>query len=294
MKKLSLICLLFVTFFLLSNPLLANKRNQIIKGNGNLITKSMPISNFSKISVGVNVEINYSQAPNIGILEFTIDNNLLEYYDIYTEEDVLYIKRKVRDGKDRHRENSVILNPTKNLITVSSEQLEGITITGSSKVNFCTDFTSNTLEISLTGSSRILANKHPVNIENCKISITGTASVQLTGKIHLADVIITGSGRVMFEGAIQQANMVITGSGSAQLKGNIQQASMSIAGRGSVKALDCTIAQLEATIAGSGVIEAQVTDKLDANIAGRGKIRFKGTPDIINYSVAGSGKITKI
>jgi len=290
MKKLPLLLLSFFLFFLLINPLFAHKRNQTIKGSGNLITKSIPISDFSKISVGINVEINYSQVPNIGSLEFTIDDNLLEYYEIYTEHDVLYIKRK----DHRLNRNNVNLYPTKNLITASSMQLEDITILGGSKVNFCTDFTSNKLDITLTGSSRILANEYPVNIEDCRISITGSASVQFTGKIHLANVNIAGSGRMLFEGSIQQTNMIIAGSGGAQLKGTIQQADLNIAGSGRVRALDCKIPQLKASLAGSGVIEAQVTDKLDATVAGSGRIRFKGDPDIINYSVAGSGRITKL
>jgi len=269
MKKLSIICLLLVTFFLLPNLLFA-KRNQNIKGSGNLITESIPISNFSKISIGVNVEINYSQALNTGSLEFTIDDNLLEYYDIYTENDVLYIKRK-----NRFSRNSTCLNPTKKLITVSSDQLEDIIITGGSKVNFCTGFTSNKLNLNLTGSSRVFLNQHPVNIENCRVSICGSANAQFMGEIQSARIDISGSGSVQFEGSIQQAKICVSGSGR-------------------VKALECKIMQLKADLSGSGAIEAQVLEKLDASVCGSGRIRFKGMPDITNFNVTGSEKITKI
>jgi len=269
MKKLHIICFLLSAFCLFPNALLA-QRNKEIKGNGKLITKSIPISNFSKIEIETCVVVDFSQGKNTGSLEFIVDNNLLEYYDIYTKKDVLHIELK-----EEYKSKRFWLNPTKCLITVSSEQLENIEIAGGSKVNFCTDFTSKKLDIGLAGSAKIFANKYPVNIENCKVSIAGSGSTRLMGDIHLARVDIAGSGSAQFEGTIQQANI-------------------SIAGSGKVKALDCEIKQLRADVAGSGNVEAHVTDTLTASVAGSGRVQFKGNPDIINSSVAGSGKVRKL
>jgi hypothetical protein len=220
-----------------------------IKGDGELITKAISISDFSKIKIETQTKIYYSQEQNAGNLEFTADENLWEYYDIYTEEDVLYIKLK---GEYRRK---IRLRPTKSLITVSSEQLEKITIVGSADFHFCNSFHSEQLRIGITGSGDIFAKEHPVQIGNCSIDITGSGDVHLVGAIQKAEIKITGSG--------------------------------------DVKALDCEISELEIKISGSGDVSASVTDKLDVRISGSGDVKYKGDP-VISSSIAGAGKVKKL
>jgi hypothetical protein len=220
-----------------------------IKGNGKLITKSIPISKFSKIKIETFVEVDYSQERNDGNLEFTVDENLFEYYDIYTSGDALYIKLK------KEYKCKTCPKPTSISVKVSSEKLQGIEIAGNAKFYFITAFTSDELNISLAGSGKIVANQYPVNIEDCKVEIAG-------------------SGGVQFAGAVKYANIEIAGSGS-------------------VTALDCKIATLKVDIAGSGNVEAHVTDKLKASIAGSGNVKFTGDPDV-KTDIAGSGKVKKL
>jgi len=250
MKKISSIATIVVSLSLFFASCIGFIAKETKKGDGELITKSIAISDFAKIDIETYVEINYSQAPNSGNLEFTVDNNLWKYYDIYTEKDVLHVKLK-----DHYKKN-INPNPTKILLTVSSEQLEKISIAGSSNINFCTDFTSKKLSVKVAGSGKIIANQHPVEIEDFEIGIAG--------------------------------------SGNVQLKGSIQKAGIDIAGSGKVNALGCEIAQLKIDIAGSGSVEAQITDKLVVNIAGSGSVKYKGNPDIIKTDIAGSGKIVKL
>jgi hypothetical protein len=220
-----------------------------IKGDGKLVTKSIHISDFSKVEIETFVEVNYSQEKSTGKLEFTVDQNLWEYYDIHTKNNVLYIKLK------EEFRNKVHPNPTKSLLTVSSEHLEEIEIAGSSKFNFCTAFTSPKLEIGIAGSGKIFAHQHPVNIENCNIEIAG--------------------------------------SGDVYLKGMVKKAAIEIAGSGDLKALDCKFSQLNVEIAGSGSVEAHVTDTLNVEIAGSGKVNYTGNPTV-STDIAGSGKVKKL
>jgi hypothetical protein len=231
------------------------------------------------------VEINYSQATNTGSLEFTVDSNLWEYYHIYVEDSVLYV-----GIKDEYK-NQIYPKPTKSLITVSSENLESIEKRGSSIFNFCTAFVSKNLIISSNGSGKVCAKKHPVEIEDGKINVSGSGSVQLSGIIQQAQLVVRGSGKVQFAGTIQQAQIEISGSGNIQLTGSIQEVSSHIRGSGKMKAKECKIAQLSADIGGSGSVEATVTDKIVANIRGSGNVKYKGKPTTINTSVSGSGKV---
>lgn len=64
-------------------------------------------------------------------------------------------------------------------------------------------------------------------------------------------------------------------------RGTVGTAEFSIAGSGTVRAFDCTMDELECKIAGSGDIEASVVNKIKAEIAGSGSVKYKGDPQDI-------------
>jgi hypothetical protein len=248
MKKHTFITIIAISLSLLFTSCIDLVAKEI-KGNGNLVTQSIPVSNFSKIEIETYAIVDYSQKKNTGNVEFTVDDNLLEYYDIYTKGDLLIIKRK------KEFKNKIEPKPTTILLTVSAEQLSDISIAGSAKVNFCTAFTADDLNIEIAGSGKIIMDKYPVNISGCNIEIAG--------------------------------------SGGVQLSGNINEANIEMAGSSSVKALDCEINKLAVEIAGSATVEATVTDKLNVEIAGSGKVNYRGNPKV-ETDIAGSGKVIKL
>jgi hypothetical protein len=217
-----------------------------IKGDGKLVTKTITVSDFSKVKIEVPVKVNYSQGKSAGNLEFTTDSNLWEYYDIYTKNDVLYIKLK-----DEFRNNTRI-KATKSLITISSEELDKIEIIGSGDIHFRTVFTSEKLSIDITGSGDIFANQYPIQIEDCSINITGSGDVRLAGNIQNAKIKITGSGDVK------------------ALDCEIAQLNISISGSGDVKA--SVTDKLDVRIAGSGDVKYKGNPEITTKISGSGKV----------------------
>jgi len=245
MKKIqSLIFVLAVSVSLMLTPCVAFAKD--IKGDGNLVTKSIPISKFSKIEIETNVEVNFSQATSKRSLEFTVDKNLWDFYDIYTKNDILYIK--IKDPKDNKRPN-----PTKILIVVSSEKLEEIEIAGSSVFNFCTAFTSPKLSLDLAGRCKINANKFPVTIDECLFDMAGSCQVYLKGTVLQAEIDLAGSGSVK------------------ALDCKFDKLSVDLAGSGTVEAH--VTKKLDVEIAGSGVVSYKGTPKVSSDIAGSGKVK---------------------
>jgi len=247
MKKISIFTIITLTVALLFTSCLDFTAREIVNGNGELTTKSITISEFSKIEIETYVEVNYSQTQNVGSLEFTVDENLWEYYDIHTKNNVLYIKLKEKYKKQ------VRLKATTSLLTVSSEQLEIIDIAGSSNFIFCTTFSSKKLKIDLAGSCKIFANNKPVEIENCSIEIAGSANIYLAG-------------------AIQKANIEIAGSGNIEaLECEFAQLKIGIAGSGNIEAQ--VTEKLAVEIAGSGNVRYKGDPEVTTNIAGSGKVK---------------------
>jgi hypothetical protein len=50
----------------------------------------------------------------------------------------------------------------------------------------------------------------------------------------------------------------------------------------------------EVKITGSGDVEINVKDELNANITGSGNVRYKGNPGKVNSHSAGSGNVKKL
>ena len=244
--KKSFLLFSFLLFCFLPCMLQAQEMKEV-KGDGSLITQTIPISNFSKIGIEVDVEINYSQEKNKGNLEFTIDQNLWEYYDIYTKNDELYIKLK------KEYRNKTKLIPTKSVITVFSRQLEEINITGHTEFHFCSKYFSKKLIIKNTGMGNIFANQYPVRISEFDATITGfgdillmgdirDAKVRITGRCNVSaldcrivrmDVAISGNGNVEAQ-VFDKLNVVITGMGTVKFQGDPRLTTRFTGGKGEV------------------------------------------------------------
>jgi hypothetical protein len=247
MKKINIISIMAISISLLFTSCLSIIAADSVKGNGELINKTIGISDFSKIKAETQTKIYFSQGQNPGSLEFTVDENLWEYYEIYTQDDVLYIKLK------EEFKRKVRLRPTKSAITVSSELLEKITIVGSSDFHFCNNFHSEKLSISITGSGDIFAKEHPVQIDNFSLEITGSGDAYLSGAIQKAEVKITGSGDI------------------SALNCEIKELDVKISGSGDVSAF--VTDKLDVRIAGSGDVQYKGDPTVSSSISGAGKVK---------------------
>ena len=154
-----------------------------IKGNGNLITSEKTVSAFEKISNTGSAEVRFHASEGYRVV-ITVDENLDEYVEISTENNVLNI------GTKRNSNCSF----TKFLVDV-----------------YCPVITS----VSITGSGNFGGN---IECDNFTANITGSGNITVSGKSENANIVITGSGN--FSGNefyIKDATVRITGSSSANI-----------------------------------------------------------------------------
>lgn len=105
---------------------------------------------------------------------------------------------------------------------------------------------------------------------------------------------IAGSGSIRGKNAFKDINdlsVSIAGAGSIELEGNGADLDVSIAGSGDVELSDFIAQNCEVSIAGSGDCEINVAERLDVSIAGSGDVKYKGDPDKVKSSIAGSGNV---
>jgi len=144
------------------------------------------------------------------------------------------------------------LNTDKVRVNISMPILEGIDLTGSGNVVVDDQFRGNQLDLSISGSGKILIDAPDYQKLDCSIAGSGDCIIQKKGKINDAAVHISGSGNFTAEKS--------------------------------------EISKMEVNISGSGNCSAAVNQLLEVNISGSGKVIYYGNPKI-SKRISGSGKV---
>lgn len=127
------------------------------------------------------------------------------------------------------------------------------------------------------------------------LTSSGSGGFYSRGKLKGGNVEFSFSGSTRTELDLDANALKIEVSGSSQLnlKGNVPATRYDISGSADVEALDLKSSDAQIAISGSGKLDVAVEKKLDLNVSGMGKIRYRGTP-VINQSSSGMAKISKI
>ena len=120
-----------------------------IKGDGNIITKEISISDYDEISYVGKVNIKYEQSNASPFFKITIDENILPHLDIKIKGKTLIIQPK--NEKKYFNGNSYGLNlqPTVCEIKTSSRELKEISAVGGGEFIAKSPLKTDKLDISI-------------------------------------------------------------------------------------------------------------------------------------------------
>lgn len=249
-----------------------------IKGNGNVITKEISISDFDAIEVGGNIsfenksfnsgmkknnKLNYSQQNGKSTLSITIDENLFSYLEIQSANGKLSIKSKNREK----------LIPTQFIVQASSKEIQKVSLSGSMDFIAKTPLKSDYLTVSVSGAGDVIIDKR-ADINSILFSISGAGDVKASN-LYCKE----------FEGKV-------SGAGDIDLKGKAEKAKFSVSGAGDVSAYDFEAENVSASVSGAGDIKVYASKTLNASVSGIGDIRYKGNPEVKSKK-SGMGSIKK-
>ena len=162
------------------------------------------------------------------------------------------------------------------LVKGNSEKAE-VEVTGTDAENVLTEVSGDRLKVHMASG-----NWRNVN-----------AFVRVTYK-DLEEIDVSSAANVSTETAItsDRMEMDVSSAGKADLIFNVGQMELDVSSAGSVSAydLECKIADLSASSAGS--IKITVTDQIDAKASSGGSIRYKGNPDKERVSSSAGGSVS--
>ena len=123
-----------------------------------------------------------------------------------------------------------------------------------------------------------------------------SGSGDLVGQNHFKGldelrVAVSGSGSVELESDSKSLSVSVSGSGDIELGGNTGDCQIRISGSGDVEAFDLATETCKVKISGSGDASVNVQNSLEVGIAGSGDVVYKGSPKV-RSKISGSGDVT--
>lgn len=254
-----------------------------IKGNGNIVTKEIQISDFSEIRIGQGIGsggagsffswgqkyqsavFNYSQQDGSAALTIKIDENLISALNIKATNGILLIEAK----------KGTSISPTSFEMNAHSRGLNALRTSGSTDFYLKSNLTTENLEVSASGGSDVYL-KNKVRISNqCKFSLSGGSDLKATDLE--CDVI----------------EVRTSGGSDISLAGNANSGSYRSSGGSDINAYGFVVKRLECSSSGGSDIEATATESLDASASGGSDIRYKGDPKV-NKSASGGSDVDHV
>jgi len=218
----------------------AQWRSEKVKGNGNVVTRTVSTSSYDEVKVVGSMDVVLSKGKE-GSIGVTTDENLHEYLEIEVNGNALVLK--IKDNYN--------IRTTKGIkITVPFEDISEVNLVGSGDVVTESTINASSFEVSVTGSGDVVLD---LNAKNVDASITGSGDITLKGTTEDLEVTVTGSGD--FHGdSLESEDTEVTVSGSGDAK---------VVARKSLKA----------RVSGSGDIQYTGNpEKSDKKTSGSGRI----------------------
>ncbi len=229
-----------------------------INGEGNIVDKTLELSEFKSISNSACIDVYISQGDTQEVIASGHENiiNRLKTNVIGDKWNI-----ELLPGNYRNFELTLYITVT---------DLSSVKINGSG-------------DIEINGFN---------DVEDLILQICGSGNIYVTDTIFAdnVEVNIDGSGNIELTTVTEWTDANINGSGSIEIDGTSTEEAIKINGSGDYKAFDLICSEADIDIMGSGDVEVNVADFLDIHIMGSGNVYYIGYPRM-NLKVDGSGSV---
>ncbi|HUV00773.1 MAG TPA: head GIN domain-containing protein [Bacteroidales bacterium] len=207
-----------------------------------VVKETRDVRNFTKVSFGVSGNL-YIKLGSEFRVEIEGDRRVLN--EIATEVSGGRLIIKQENWRFNFKDERVTIN-------ITMPEIEGLSVSGSGRAEIMDAVNSDDLNLSVSGSGKLITRGMEVDDLSCGIS---------------------GSGDILLEG-----------------NGKVDRATIAISGSGGFQGESIEIDHLKISISGSGNCYCKVGDSLDASISGSGNVTYLGDPRV-NARVSGSGHV---
>ncbi|MCS6973998.1 MAG: DUF2807 domain-containing protein [Cyclobacteriaceae bacterium] len=249
-------------------------------------SKQLPdVQPFNQISFSIPGKA-YVRQGNAYTVELDGPADVLDEIEAVVEGDKLSLRSKDKrfrwDGRD-------VKNIT---VRITTKNINALHVSGSGEMLVMTRVKANNLNLKVSGSGSL---KVEADAGDVTAHVSGSGDITLRGNLKNVKSSVSGSGKINLQADVAGlATFDISGSGDALAQGSANEVEAQISGSGKVLAAGLATKSCKVRISGSGSVEINVSDELDATISGSGDVRYTGNPSRLNVHSSGSGKIRKL
>ena len=212
-----------------------------IKGSGPTITENFNYSNFSKVDVAYNADVNYIYDNDYSV-EVSAQENVIDAMDIEKNGSTICLKFK---------RGTTLVKYDKIRVTIHSPEFDGANVSGSGDLYVQGNYQSTSVNLDVSGSGKI--DIQEIQSTNVEADISGSGKIEVhNGSASSLSTRISGSGKMYFDG--MEADDVDTrtsGSGKTMVWANDN---------------------LDVRISGSGDVYYKGNPTINSDISGSGKL----------------------
>lgn len=208
-----------------------------VKGKGSSVNETRTVSDFQKIKLSVDAELNFK-------------TDSVYYLEIYAQQNVINeIKTEISGGELIIKTETFFYKNDPIKITVHAPSVSSLYVSGSGKIVCPDSLVSTGLKLEISGSGRIDAGK--ISAAGLEVQISGSGEVNVnSGTVSSLVYSMSGSGKLDSEYLLaESAKVSVSGSGNVTLQAS-QQLNVSVSGSGTVRYRGNP--QVNSTISGSG------------------------------------------
>jgi len=192
---------------------------EVIRGDGNLVTKSFEADYFHSIELkgAFNVTLGEGERAHVTL---ETDSNLHELIEIYVEQNILYVSGYGEQA----------LKPTKMDVSIVYPDLHRVNVSGACKITSPGKVVTDELVFDLSGASDI---ELELTVNKLTTRVAGAANIHLMGNAQNHSIDLAGASNLKAEKLITESTSInLSGAGSATVyASSILNASMSGFGR---------------------------------------------------------------
>lgn len=195
-------------------------QEKTIKGDGEIISETFVVEEFSELFVGGAFSITLVKGDETKVI-VEVDQNLLEYISVESKGNKLVI--------DKNRK--VALNPTRMRIEVIYSGLEKIDLSGACNLVGNNTIESNSFELSVSGAAAVDLD---LMVKELHLSLSGAGNIKLEGEAEKFFCDLSGASSLRAKDLVSESTDIsLSGAGSAEVHAT-QSLKASLSGLGSI------------------------------------------------------------
>jgi hypothetical protein len=208
------------------------------------VKETRDLDGFTRVNFGVSGDL-YINIGNEFKVELEGEKSLLE--DIVTE---------VSNGKLVIKKDNWRFNMNEKVtVYITMPAIKELGVSGSGKATIKDAVKADNLDLSVSGSGKLITSDIEASSMDCEISGSGNINLEGSGNVTKADISISGSGNFTGE-PLKIGNAGINISGSGNCTCNVTES-------------------LRASVSGSGNVNYLGNPRVDARVSGSGRVRSR-------------------